>query len=189
MSTPARRLATWEDVASLPEGDRTEVLAGELYAGPSPLPRHGRVQGTLSHQVGGPFDFGRDGPGGWWIIVEVDAELTRHDVLRPDLSGWRRQRLPLFPDERPIRVVPDWVCEVTSPSSVRADKVVKPRIYLAAGVPFLWTVDPEERLLEAFESRDGAWLRLGVWGDGDVARIAPFDAVEIDVGLLFPPTA
>lgn len=54
-------------------------------------------------------------------------------------------------------------------------------------MPHLWIVDPDARILEAFEPRDGAWLRLGGWSDGDVARIAPFDAVEIDVGRLFPP--
>lgn len=36
--------------------------------------------------------------------------------------------------------------------------------------------------------RDGRWLRLGAWVDGDKARIAPFEAIEIEISSLFPPT-
>ena len=187
MSRAAHRRATWEDLASLPEGDRTEVVDGELWTAPSPLPRHGHIEGALSFSVGGPFQYDARGPGGWWIVPEVDVELTPHDVVRPDLSGWRRERMPRFPSERPVRTVPDWVCEIVSPSSARMDRLVKPSLYLRTGVPHLWLVDPDARILEAFEAKAGAWLRLGGWSDGDGARIAPFDAIELDVGRLFPP--
>lgn len=187
MSRAAHRRATWEDLASLPESDRTEVVDGELWTAPSPLPRHGFIEGAVAGFVGMPFQYDARGPGGWWIVPEVDVELTLHDVVRPDLSGWRRERMPRFPAERPVRTVPDWVCEIVSPSSARMDRLVKPSLYLRTGVPHLWLVDPDARILEAFEAKDGAWLRLGGWSDGDVARIAPFDAIELDVGRLFPP--
>lgn len=48
---------------------------------------------------------------------------------------------------------------------------------------------PEARTLEAFELEEEGWLRLGAWSEGDQARIPPFDAVEIEVGELFPPAA
>jgi len=187
MSKAIPEPATWRDIASLPEGDRTEVIGGELYLAPSPLPRHGFVEGALSFSVGGPYQFDPTGPGGWWIVPEVDVELSPHDIVRPDLSGWRRERLPAFPKERPVRATPDWVCEVVSPSSIRMDRLTKPDLYLRSGVPFLWLVDPEDRILEAFAARESAWLRVGAWSDPDRARIPPFEAVEIDVGRLFPP--
>ena len=59
--------------------------------------------------------------------------------------------------------------------------------YLAAGVPYYWLVDVDARVIEALAARADAWVRLGAWSDGDLARIPPFDAVEIDVGRLFPP--
>ena len=187
MSRAAHHKATWEDLAGLPEGDRTEVVDGELWTAPSPLPRHGFIEGAVAGFVGMPFQYDPSGPGGWWIVPEIDVELTPHDVVRPDLSGWRRERMPRFPSERPVRVVPDWVCEIVSPSSARMDRLLKPSLYLRTGVPHFWLVDPDARILEAFEAKDGAWLRLGGWSDGDVARIAPFDAIELDVGRLFPP--
>ena len=95
--------------------------------------------------------------------------------------------MPRFPAERPVRVVPDWVSEIVSPSSAWTDRLVKPSLDFRTGVPHLWLVDADTRILEAFESRDGAWLRLGGWSDGDLGRIAPFDAIELDVGRLFSP--
>jgi len=97
--------------------------------------------------------------------------------------------MPEFPETRPIDVVPDCLCEILSPSDGGRDRVRKADLYLNSGVPFYWIVDPEERTLEAFGAREGSWLRLGAWTDGASARIQPFEAIEIDVGSLFPPRA
>lgn len=110
MSETARRAATWEDLLQTPDDGRTyEVLDGQLEALPRPLPRHGRVQARLASKLSGPFDPGEGGPGGWWLIIEPDVRLTPHQIVVPDLVGWRRERLPDFPEGRPMDVVPDWV--------------------------------------------------------------------------------
>jgi Uma2 family endonuclease len=186
MSETAKKLATYRDIAALPEGENVEIIAGEIVQAPRSKPAHGRAQAGLSWLLGGPFDFQGD-PGGWWIVVEPEVELARHEVYIPDVAGWRRARVPRLPDERPVRIVPDWVCEVVSPSSGRTDRVQKAHGYLHAGVPFYWILDLEDRTLEALAARDGVWVRLGAWGDGDTARIPPFEAVEIAVSPLFPP--
>jgi Uma2 family endonuclease len=188
MGEPARRLATWEDLLTTPDDGRVwEVLGGSLEAQPRPRPGHGRVQARLSAALSDPFDEGRGGPGGWWLVIEPDVELEAHEIVVPDLAGWRRERLPTFPDERPIRLRPDWICEVSSPSNRWRDRGRKADLYLRVGVPHYWIVDPDERLLEAFEARAGAWVRLGAWSDGDTPRVAPFEAIPLDVEGLFPP--
>ena len=185
----ARRLLTYEDLFDLPDGTRAEIVHGSLVVQPSSLPRHGRVQGTVWRAVGGPFDGddGRGGPGGWWIIPEVDVRFERHTIFRPDLAGWRRERLPSPWDIRPIDVVPDWVCEILSPSNGAHDRVTKKREYARAGVPFYWIIDPQARTLEAFALREGTWYDVGLHDDTGVGRIPPFEAIELEVGLLFPP--
>jgi Uma2 family endonuclease len=188
MGETLRRLAGWEDLLALPEGGKGEVLAGELQVSPRPRPAHGRTQVILSARIGPPFDLGEGGPGGWWILIEPDVEFGPHDIVNPDLVGWRRERVPEFPTEQPVAIVPDWVCEVISPRTARRDRTVKADLYLRAGVPHFWLVDVELRTVEALEAQAGRWLRLGAWADGDRARIPPFDALEIDVGSLFPPT-
>jgi Uma2 family endonuclease len=189
MASPQRKLATYADLLALPEDVRAEVLGGDVVVTPAPLPRHASVQRAAGRFLGGPFhdDDGRGGPGGWWIFPEADVALSPHDIVRPDLAGWRRERLPRPGSVRPIEVVPDWVCEVLSPSTAARDRVTKRRLYAQAGVPFYWLIDPELRALEALALRDGAWVELGVFDDTATARIAPFDAIELEVGRLFLP--
>jgi Uma2 family endonuclease len=143
----------------------------------------------MGASVGQPFQHqhGRGGPGGWWILPEVDVRLAPHDVVRPDLAGWRRERLPEPWGVRPIDVVPDWTCEVVSPSNARHDLVVKRALHARHGVAFYWIADPEARTLTALQLADGRWVELGVWDDTALVRVPPFEAVELDVGALFPP--
>jgi Uma2 family endonuclease len=185
----ATKLATFAELLALPEDARAEVVGGAVRSLPSPLPEHARAQRALARFIGGPFDDddGRGGPGGWWILIEVDVELGLHDVVRPDLAGWRRRRLVDPWGKRPIRVVPDWVCEVLSPSTQRHDRVTKADLYRAHGIPHLWLVDPAEGVLEALALDSGHWIRLGAWDAGARVRIPPFEDVELEVGRLFPP--
>ncbi len=184
---PAPRRATYEDLLRLPEDVRAEIIDGEIVALPSPRPRHSKAQGALRRFIGGPFDDddGYGGPGGWWIFPEVDVQLGER-VVRPDLAGWRRSRLP-DPDQRPIAVVPDWVCEVLSEFNEAHDRVKKRYIYAEAGVAHYWIVDPEARTLEAFVLERGKWVDAGSFDDTAVAHISPFEVIEIPVGRLFLP--
>jgi Uma2 family endonuclease len=119
--------------------------------------------------------------------VEVDVEIGPHDVVGPDLAGWRRARLPQ-PDHRPIHVIPDWICEITSPSTAARDRVAKRNLYARHGVKHYWLVDPDARTLEALALRDGTWVDAGTFDETALARIPPFEAVELPVGRIFLPT-
>jgi Uma2 family endonuclease len=188
MGEPARRPATWADLLATPDDGRIyEVIGGSLEAQPRPRPSHNRAQARLIGRLTDPFDEGRGGPGGWWLLIEPDVELERHEIVVPDIVGWRRERMPVFPEERPIVVRPDWICEVASPSNRKRDRGPKADLYLKVGVPHYWIVDPDERTLEAFEERVGAWVRPGAWSDGDSPRIPPFEAIALEVGGLFTP--
>ncbi len=168
---------------------RAEIVAGQVITAPAPLPRHSKAQGALRRFVGGPFDDddGRGGPGGWWVFVEIDLRLAPHDIVRPDLAGWRRERLPRPGNLRPIDVVPDWVCEIASPSTAALDRVAKRALYARHGVAYYWIIDPDARTVEALELKDGRWVELGAWDETASARIAPFAAIEIEVSRLFLP--
>jgi len=182
-------LATYADLLRVDDNLRPQLIAGQIVTQPSPLPRHSKAQRSLGHFVGGPFDDddGFGGPGGWWIFVEVDVQLTAHDVVRPDLAGWRRERLPNPGPVRPIEVAPDWVCEVISPSSANIDRVTKRALYARHGVKHYWLVDPDTRSLEALELSGERWVELGAWSDDAKVRVAPFSEVELELARLFLP--
>jgi Uma2 family endonuclease len=123
------------------------------------------------------------------ILSEVDVQLAEHQVVRPDVVGWLREHLPSPWGQRPVLVVPDWVCEIVSPSKPAHDRVRKRRLYASHRVPFYWIIDPAARTLEALRL-DAAleeWREVGAYDDESVARIAPFEAVELEVRRLFPP--
>jgi Uma2 family endonuclease len=88
-----------------------------------------------------------------------------------------------------VLVTPDWVCEIVSPSKPAYDRVRKRRVYAERGVPLYWIVDPGARTLEALrlDAAHGEWREVGAYDDESLGRIAPFEAVELEVGRLFPP--
>jgi len=190
MPPPDGRDPTYEDLRAYPEKVHAEIIDGRIVVtAESPLPRHSKAQVALSHLIGGPFDVddGFGGPGGWWIFADVDVQLGKH-VVRPDLAGWRRERLT-DPHTRPISMNPDWVVEIVSPSNEAHDRVTKRRIYAAQGVSHYWIVDPEERTLEALTLESKRWVDAGSFDETANARIIPFEAVELPVGRLFLPRA
>src|SRR5262249_34896002 len=91
--------------------------------------------------------------------------------------------------QRPLRIVPDCVCEILSPSTGARDRVTKRQLYARHGVGHYWLVDPVSRTLEALELRSGTWVDAGTFDETAMARIAPFDAIELPVGRLFLPRA
>jgi Uma2 family endonuclease len=185
---PAQPPATYEDLLKVPDHLVAEILDGELYATPRPAPRHADASSGLGGALRGPFDRGRGGPGGWRILDEPELHLAA-DVLVPDLAGWRRQRLPALPEEAYFTLSPDWVCEVVSPSTASMDRVKKLSIYAREHVAHAWLVDPIARTLEILRLEQGRWSIVGTASDLDVVRAEPFDAIELDLSLLWelPP--
>lgn len=176
----------YTELCALPEGVTGEILNGQLHTQPRPRGRHGLAERALNFDLCGPYDFGRNGPGGWWILPEPEVHFIRDtELVVPDLAGWRRERMPQVPDDHRFEVVPDWVCEILSPSSLRRDRIIKLPLYARYGVKHAWLVDPDARTLEAFELRDGVWAMIAAMQDDASVQIAPFDAVAFSLADLW----
>jgi Uma2 family endonuclease len=189
MTARLREHATYQDLLKVPENMVAELIEGELFASPRPAGPHTNASSALGFLVGPPYQFGRGGPGGWWIFDEPEIHFGRN-VLVPDLGGWRRERMPEFPQNHVFTIVPDWVCEVVSPSSGRLDRIKKMPIYAREGVGYLWLVDPIAQTLEAFRNDDGGWRVITPDAESNVVRVPPFEEIEIDLALLWgaPPS-
>jgi Uma2 family endonuclease len=192
MAQPDRisRPATYDDLLRVPDHLVAEIVDGELYASPRPSPRHLDASTGLGAALHGPFDRGRGGPGGWRILNEPEVHLEKN-ILVPDIAGWRRERLARIPDEAFIALAPDWVCEVISPSTAALDRVRKLAIYAREGIPHAWLVDPIARTLEVLKLEAPRWMILVTYEGRDVVRAEPFDALDLDLTLLWddPPSA
>jgi Uma2 family endonuclease len=183
--------ATYEDILRLPEHLVGEIVDGDLVVSPRPGSRHALASSVVGGALTGPFHRGRGGPGGWVILFEPELHLDPH-VLVPDLAGWRRERMPVFPDAPWFTLAPDWVCEVLSPSTAILDRTRKQDIYREQGVAWLWFIDPSVRTIEVLNHTEQGWMVAGTFGGTGEACVPPFDAVAMDIGALWdltPPPA
>lgn len=184
MTARSPKPATYEDLLALPPNVVGEIIAGELLTFPRPRARHAGVSSSLGEELGPPFRRGRNGPGGWLFLDEPELHLGT-DVLVTDLAGWRRERMPELPDAAYLELAPDWVCEVLSPSTARVDRVLKRRVYAREGVRHFWMIDPDAQTFEV-ERLEGETYRVVLAAGGDdKVRAEPFDAIELDLQLLW----
>jgi Uma2 family endonuclease len=186
MSQAALRRCTIEDLLAIPEEQRRhEVVDGQLVEKEAASGRHGGAQGRLFRTLG-PYDRrpGGRAPGGWWFAAEAEIEFGPTDVYRPDVAGWRRERLPELPSTVPIRVRPDWVCEILS-SNKRNDLVRKKRGYHRFGVSHYWILDPTEETLSVNRWTADGYTEVVAADRTERVRAEPFDAIELSIGVLF----
>ena len=183
-----KRPATYDDVLAAPEHVIAEILDGELITSPRPALPHADASSGLLAVVRLAFDRGGGGPGGWRVLAEPELHLG-HDVLVPDIAGWRRTRLPTLPAEEWLTLPPDWVCEVLSPSTAAIDRTRKLPIYAREGVSHAWLVDPIAQTVEVLRRERHAWVLVATTSGAGMIRAEPFEGIEIDPRLLWDAAA
>lgn len=191
MGEPAARAPTFEElyeqIRALPEHLTGEILEpGVLRTMSRPGKAHRRAARQCLHGLGS-FD-ANVGGAGWWIEVEVEISFPGGRLVVPDLSGFRVERVPDLPDENPLKILPDWCCEVLSPRTARDDIAVKLPLYARSGVGWIWIVDPMRRLVEVFETIDGRPALTATAKEDERLALPPFHG-ELDVGPWWTPGA
>ena len=194
MPALAYRLSLYDQLEGLPPELTGEILNGRLYTQPRPAGPHGHVASMLAGELVPPFGRGRGGPGGWWILIEPEVHFVRdQEVAGPDLAGWRRERMPRIPQGHRFEVVPDWICEILSPSTASKDREIKLPLYAWYGVANVWLLDPQRRTLEAYQlatagpgkPSPGDWRLVVEAGGMDCVRVPPFAELDLDLAALW----
>lgn len=183
---PRRQPATVADYLARPEHERIELIRGTIVEKSEVTGEHALTQVSTCAAVKGPFQRrqgGGGGPGGWWFFSELEVQFG-DGILRPDICGYRRERLAAPPKGRPLALSPDWVCEILSPSNPQRDRVEKLQIYFEAKVPHYWIIDPVAGSLEVFRRLDLAYALVVTALRGQRVRAEPFDAIELRVDEL-----
>jgi Uma2 family endonuclease len=180
----ARKRATYEDVLAAPPHKVAEILNGDLVVSPRPGGPHAAAASALGEELGPPFKRGRGGPGGWIILDEPELHLG-DDILVPDLGGWRRTTMDRVGDVAYFDTRPDWICEVLSPATERIDRAHKLPIYAREGVEHAWLVNPRQQTLEVLRREGNHWLTVATFEGDDPVRAEPFNAIELELGILW----
>jgi Uma2 family endonuclease len=131
---------TYEDYLELPDdGNRYEIIGGELYVSPAPVPRHQRIVRNLVFALHRHF---LDKGGGEVLLAPTDVLLGTGNVVQPDLVVVAAANAAVV-KEKNINGAPDLTIEVLSEGTRRRDEIAKRKLYEQAGVSEYWIVDPE----------------------------------------------
>ena len=170
---------TYEDLQQLPDdGNRYEIIDGELVVSPSPSMAH---QGAVAELFVLLYRALRETGLARVFTAPLDVILSPTRVVEPDILVVRTERASIM-KERGIEGPVDLAVEVLSPSSVRTDRERKRTLYAAVGVPEYWIVDPIMKTIDVHALVDGELRLVRSFGPGERLASATFDlAFEVDL--------
>ena len=139
------------------------------------------VEIALDYNLG-PEDPDRDlfGPGGWHIDCSVDLHVDGN-MLQPEVLGWRRERVPDWPDSEGI--APDWACEVLEHTPQAQQQKLR-ALYARAGIEHLWIVDLSTHTITAWRLDGDGYAPAGTASRGNRTALAPFEGIPIRPGMI-----
>ena len=170
------------DIWDAPEdGNRYEVIDGELFVTPAPGWLHQRGLNKLNIRLGQHI---YDHDLGEIVTAPTAVVLDDETGVEPDLVYISRERLGII-SERGVEGAPDLVVEALSPSTEAPDRGIKMRRYAAAGVPHYWLLDPRSRTLEPYRMAETGYELIGVFGPGSIFRPELFPGLDIPIDDLW----
>lgn len=179
MATTARRL-TVEDLELLPEeheGDRQELIDGEVVVTPVPIIKHQIVSMNVTRSLDQHV---RPRNLGMVFSAPTGIQFSRHDLLVPDICFVSTDRLGIL-GEKTIDGPPDLVIEILSPGTRRRDLTTKRDLYARFGVREHWPVDPDRRTVEVLVLVGGVYQLLPARDDGSLqSHILPDLRLTLD---------
>jgi Uma2 family endonuclease len=176
---------TYDDFVLFPDdGLRHELIDGEHYVTPSPSLKHQRISLNISYAV---ERFLRQHPVGRLFYAPADVILSPSDVVAPDLFYLSNAKSPDISTAANVRVTPELVIEIGSPSTRRRDETTKRVLYEHASVSEYWVVDTELDVVRIYRRLDERFARpeqLSLEA-GDVLTTALLPGLELPLSEIF----
>lgn len=148
MPLPQERTYTIEDIYDLPEGQRAELIDGQIYYMAPPSRIHQQITGTLYRKIADYIDTKGGSCEPYIAPFAVYLDEKSDTYVEPDISViCDKDKL----DDKGCKGAPDWIIEVVSPSSRRMDYTLKLFKYRSSGVREYWIVDPEKKRITVYD--------------------------------------
>ncbi len=177
-----QRRLTFQDYQALPDDQDYEIIDGVLYVAPRARSGHQAAANELSTIL---TTYARE-HGLGRVIPDADLVVADRDIyLAPDIMYFGKGRFEGIDRDDWIRIIPDLVVEVLSPSTEDYDRRKKREIYAQLGVHHYWMVDPRSRaVVECVLQPDGGYQERVIHA-GELFRPALFPELEIDLAAVF----
>ena len=172
---------TYEDYLNTPEGERYELIDGELILVASPNEEHQIASielASLMHYHAKEGDLGRV------FHAPFDIVFSDSEVVQPDIMFISKEREHIRTGAN-VRGAPDLVVEILSPSSVSRDWNYKRELYAKYGVTEYWIADPVHKMVSVMLLRDGALELVGAYVEGDTVAATALAGFRVGVGEIF----
>lgn len=172
MATKIEPLMTVTDLEAMPEdGNRYEVIEGELFVSCAPGLTHQQISGNIHYLIRSYLE---ENPIGF-VIATLGLILTELSGVIPDMVFFRHELShDIIAGER-LTGAPDLVVEILSPGAenIRRGRIAKRQLYARHGVAEYWMVDPQVRALEVYRLQSGSLELVATLKDEDVLN-SPF---------------
>lgn len=162
---------TYQDYLQLSEDRRYEIVDGDLYVVPAPIPYHQKVSRNFEFLL---YEYVKKHDVGEVLHAPCDLLLSESDVVQPVIMFIAKDQLSIITDAN-IQGAPTVVIEILSPSSEKRDRGAKQKLYARAGIQEYWIVDLRVKTVEV--------LRLTLSGYSQHAYFQVEDSLH---SLIFP---
>jgi Uma2 family endonuclease len=171
------RKLTLEDYCALPDDQDYEIVNGVLHVSPRPRPRHQQIAGELLFLL-----MLEQKRGAGTVVPDADLIVDeRNTYVSPDLMFYAGDRYATVDPNEMLRLIPDLIVEVLSPSTSDYDRTTKRDVYAGIGVAHYWAVDGDRRAVtEHVLQADGTYHTRTVRAP-EVFRPALFPHLEINL--------
>ena len=165
---------TIEDIYNLPEGQRAELLDGQMYMMAPPSTAHQRIANYISTEIN---LYIRSNSGKCEVFSAPFAVFLNKDAytyVEPDISVICD---PGKLNEKGCQGAPDWVIEIVSPGSQRMDYMIKLAKYQTSGVREYWIVDQQKDRIMVYDFERG---EMNEYTFSESVKVGIYEDFEID---------
>ncbi len=167
-----------------PESPLIEILNGELYVIPSPIPNHQRISRNLEILL---VNFFQRNEMGEIFDTPIDVLLSEKDVVIPDLLLVLNKKKDII-KEKNIQGIPDLIIEILS-TNKNHDLIKKKDIYEQYRVPEYWVVNPYEQIIDIYYFKnhdDKTYSKTDTYTKNDELSSIQFKELIIKLKDIFP---
>lgn len=179
MPLPQESIHTIDDIYNLPEGERAELINGQIYYMAPPSTAHQRTLSFLHLEIGNHIR-NNDGscevfPAPFAVFLQAEDEKSNTNYLEPDISViCDKDKV----NSKGCNGAPDWIIEIVSPSSKSMDYYTKLSLYREAGVREYWIVDPLRQIILVYDMEHGDSPVIHFFNDSIPVRIYPGFSID-----------